>query len=230
MLDTVCGSLEGSVRDVDGDASSLLVPVPQAFYEQATLDVARALIGKTLTRRTVRGVTAGIIVEVEAYAGAIDPASHAFRALTPRNRSMFGPAGRAYVYLSYGMHCCINVVTEREGEAAAVLVRALQPTYGMALMRERRGVGIGDRDLCRGPGRLCQALDITRAQDGVDLTVGPGSDGTDELDGLWVAETVDWPVDTTVTTSPRVGITRAVDWPWRYYVAGNRFVSGRPVR
>lgn len=210
-----------------GVVSPLLVPVPRAFYEQATLDVARALIGKTLARRTARGVAAGIIVEVEAYAGAMDPASHAYRAMTPRNRSMFGPAGRAYVYLSYGMHCCINIVTEREGEAAAVLVRALQPTHGMALMRERRGVGIGDRDMCRGPGRLCQALDITRAQDGADLTVRPG---TDRLDGLWIAETVDWAMDTAVATSPRVGITRAVDWPWRFYVADNRFVSGRPVR
>lgn len=209
------------------DVSSLLVPMPHGFYEQTTLDVARALIGKTLARRTARGVTAGIIVEVEAYAGATDPASHAYRALTPRNRSMFGPAGRAYVYLSYGMHCCINIVTEREGEAAAVLVRALQPTYGMALMRERRGASIGDRDLCRGPGRLCQALDITRAQDGADLTLGPDTDG---LDGLWVTETGDWTLDAPIATSPRVGITRATDWQWRFYVPGNRFVSGQPVR
>ncbi|MGZ3672993.1 MAG: DNA-3-methyladenine glycosylase, partial [Ktedonobacterales bacterium] len=127
------------------DVSSLLVPVSQAFYEQTTVDVARALIGKTLARRTARGLTAGIIVEVEAYAGAMDPASHAYRGLTPRNRTMFGPTGRAYVYLSYGVHCCINVVTEWEGEAAAVLVRALEPTYGIELMRERRGARIADR-------------------------------------------------------------------------------------
>lgn len=209
------------------DVTSLLAPVPLTFFEGATLDVARALIGKTLARRTARGLTAGIIVEVEAYAGALDPASHAYRAMTPRNRSMFGPAGRAYVYLSYGMHCCINIVTEREGEAAAVLVRALQPTYGLALMRERRGASIGDRDLCRGPGRLCQALDITREQDGADVMVGCGMGGED---GLWVAETGDWAVDSPVATSPRIGITRAVDWPWRFYVAGNRFVSGRATR
>lgn len=209
-----------------GDVSSLLVPVSQAFYEQATLDVARTLIGKTLARRTARGLTAGVIVEVEAYAGAMDPASHAYRGMTPRNRVMFGPAGRAYVYLSYGIHCCINIVTEREGEAAAVLVRALEPTYGIGLMRERRGASIGDRDLCRGPGRLCQALDITRGQDGADLTVGPGMD---RADGLWVAETGDWAIETPVATSPRIGITRAADWPWRFYVAGNRYVSGRPA-
>lgn len=209
-----------------GDVSSLLVPVSQAFYEQATLDVARALIGKTLARRTARGLTAGVIVEVEAYAGAMDPASHAYRGMTPRNRVMFGPAGRAYVYLSYGIHCCINIVTEREGEAAAVLVRALEPTYGIGLMRERRGASIGDRDLCRGPGRLCQALDITRGQDGADLTVGPGMD---RADGVWVAETGDWAIETPVATSPRIGITRAADWPWRFYVAGNRYVSGRPA-
>ncbi len=210
------------------DVSSLVAPLPQAFFEGATLDVARALIGKTLARKTARGLTAGIIVEVEAYAGAMDPASHAYRALTPRNRSMFGPPGRAYVYLSYGMHCCINIVTEREGEAAAVLVRALEPAYGLALMRERRGASIGDRDLCRGPGRLCQALDITREQDGADLTVGPGMDGVE--DGLWVAETGDWAMDAPIAASPRIGITRAVDWPWRFYVAGNRYVSGRPAR
>lgn len=210
------------------DVSSLLVPVPQTFFEGATLDVARALIGKTLARRTARGLTAGIIVETEAYAGTVDPASHAYRGVTPRNRVMFGPAGRAYVYLSYGMHCCINVVTEREGDAAAVLVRALQPTYGLALMRERRGASIGDRDLCRGPGRLCQALDITREQDGADLTVVRGVG--DEADGLWVAETGDWAMDSPIATSPRIGITRAVDWPWRFYVAGNRYVSGRPAR
>lgn len=210
------------------DISSLLVPVPQLFYEQATLDVARALIGKTLARRTAGGLTAGIIVEAEAYAGAVDPASHAYRALTPRNRSMFGPAGRAYVYLSYGMHSCINIVTEREGVAAAVLVRALEPTYGIELMRKRRGVGIKDRDLCRGPGRLCQALDITRAQDGADLTVGPVTDAA-HADGLWVAETGDWVMDGPIATSPRIGITRAADLLWRFYVAGNRYVSGRPA-
>ncbi|MGZ3674390.1 MAG: DNA-3-methyladenine glycosylase [Ktedonobacterales bacterium] len=204
----------------------MLVPVSQVFYEQTTLDVARALIGKTLARRTARGLTAGIIVEVEAYAGAMDPASHAYRGLTPRNRTMFGPAGQAYVYLSYGMHCCINIVTEREGEAAAVLVRALEPTYGIELMRERRGARIADRNLCRGPGRLCQAMDITREQDGADLTAGPATDG---VDGLWVAETGDWAMDAPIATSPRIGISRAVDWPWRFYVAGNRYVSGRPV-
>lgn len=209
------------------EVSSSLVALPPAFYEQATLDVARALIGKTLARRTRDGLTAGIIVEAEAYAGAMDPASHAYRALTPRNRSMYGPAGRAYVYLSYGMHSCINIVTEREGEAAAVLVRALEPTHGIALMRERRGATIGDRDLCRGPGRLCQALDITRAQDGADLTVACDGDG--EEDGLWVAETAGLPMDMPIATSPRVGITRAADWPWRFYVAGNRYVSARPA-
>ncbi len=207
------------------DISSLLAPVPQTFFEGTTLDVARALIGKTLARRTARGLTAGIIVETEAYAGAVDPASHAYRGVTPRNRAMFGPAGRAYVYLSYGMHCCINVVTEREGDAAAVLVRALQPTYGLAPMRERRGASIGDRDLCRGPGRLCQALDITREQDGADLAVARGTG--DEVDELWVAETGDWAMDSPIATSPRIGITRAADWPWRFYVAGNRYVSGR---
>lgn len=208
------------------DVASSLAPLPQTFYAGPTLDVARALIGKTLARKTAHGLTAGIIVEAEAYVGATDPASHAYKALTPRNRSMFGPAGRAYVYLSYGMHYCINIVTEREDEGAAVLVRALEPTHGIALMRERRGVTISDRNLCRGPGRLCQALDITLLQDGADLTVASGDE---DEDGLWVAETAGWPLDTPIATSPRIGITRATDWPWRFYVPGNGYVSARPT-
>lgn len=197
-------------------------PLPQAFYLQPTLDVARALIGMTFAHRTADGLAAGIIVETEAYIAAVDPSAHAYRGQTPRNASMFGPGGHAYVYLSYGMHYCVNVVTAVAGEASAVLVRALEPTHGLALMRARRGATISDRDLCRGPGRLCQALGITRLQDGADLTL-PGDPE------LWVTPTPNWSAATPIATSPRVGITRAVDWPWRFYVPGNRYVSARPA-
>jgi DNA-3-methyladenine glycosylase len=140
-------------------------PLPRAFYARPTLEVARALIGKTLWRRSdgdnaeddSEGVTGGIIVETEAYIAPIDAAAHGYKGLTPRTRVMFGPPGYAYVYRSYGMHFCVNLVTEREGIATAVLLRALQPTVGLELIHQRRGPAIGDRDLARGPGRLCQA-------------------------------------------------------------------------
>jgi DNA-3-methyladenine glycosylase len=196
-----------------------LAPLPLTFYAQPTLEVARALIGKTLASRTAAGLAAGVIAETEAYVAAMDPAAHGYSGFTPRVRSMFGPPGHAYVYRSHGIHFCLNVVTEREGEAAAVLVRALQPVEGLALMRARRGERIVDRDLCRGPGRLCQALGVTLALDGADLTAS----------ALWIAETPGLEAELSIATSPRVGISRAVDWPWRFYVPGSRYVSARPA-
>jgi DNA-3-methyladenine glycosylase len=196
-------------------------PLPRSFYARPTLDVAREVVGKTLARRTPEGLAAGIIVEAEAYVAAIDPAAHGFNGRTPRVRSMFGEPGHAYVYRSHGLHWCLNLVTEREGEAAAVLLRALEPTAGLEVMRRRRGERIPDRDLCRGPGRLCQALGVTLALDGADLTA-PGA-------ALWVCETATSHVEFAVATSPRIGISRAADWPWRFYVPGNRYVSARPA-
>ncbi|HEX5439916.1 MAG TPA: DNA-3-methyladenine glycosylase [Ktedonobacterales bacterium] len=193
--------------------------VPNAFYARPTLDVARDLIGKTLYRQTPDGVTAGVIVETEAYVAAIDPAAHGYRGKTPRNAVMFGPPGRAYVYFTYGMHYCLNVVTEDDGVAAAVLLRALEPTVGLPLMRSRRGERIADRDLARGPGRLCAALALTVTDNGLDL----------QGNALWLTETPDFPPDAPVVATPRIGITQAADWPWRFVLAGSRWVSGRTV-
>lgn len=194
-------------------------PLARAFYSRPTLEVARELLGKTLWRRTADGLVSGVIVETEAYVAAIDPAAHAYRGKTPRNASMFAAPGTAYVYRSYGVHYCLNAVTEAEGVAAAVLLRALRPTAGFDLMRARRGSGISDRDLARGPGRLCQALALTTADDG-DSLLGPD---------LWISET---PGATAlpIATTPRIGITQAADWPWRFVIAGEPYVSARGVR
>lgn len=204
----------------------IMPALPPAFYARPTLEVARALLGKMLARRTDAGVAAGVIVEVEAYIAAVDAAAHGYGGPTPRTRSMFGPPGRAYVYRSYGMHFCLNVVTEPAGQAAAILIRALAPSRGLELMRERRGPAISDRDLCRGPGRLCQALAITLGEDDADLC------GPDPLN-LWIAETPGVESDRggpSIASSPRIGISKAVDLPWRFYIPGSRYVSGRPAR
>lgn len=195
-------------------------PLPRAFYDRPTLDVARDLIGKTLLRRTAEGVAGGLIVETEAYVAAIDPSAHAYRGQTPRNRSMFGEPGIAYVYRSYGIHYCLNVVTEGAGRASAVLIRAIRPQVGIALMRQRRGERAPDRDLARGPGRLCQALALTTADDGTDLL---GS-------ALWLTETPGLEGALPIATTPRVGITQAADWAWRFVVAGDPYVSARGVK
>jgi DNA-3-methyladenine glycosylase len=195
------------------------IKLPRAFYARPTLDVARDLIGKTLYRQTQDGMTAGIIVETEAYVAAVDPAAHGYRGKTPRNAVMFGPPGHAYVYFTYGMHFCLNVVTEEDGVAAAVLLRALEPTRGLPLMRARRGERIADRDLARGPGRLCAAMALTVADNGLDL----------QDDALWLTETPDFPPVAPIAATPRIGITQAADWPWRFVLAGSRWVSGRTV-
>jgi len=152
----------------------------------------------------------GTIVELEAY-DQDDPAAHGFRGRTERNASMFGPAGRAYVYRSYGIHWCLNFVCEGEGVASAVLVRALEPLAGLDAMRTRRGVA-HERLLCSGPGRLCQALAVTRAHDGLPLDAPPF-----ELRARRA------PVELVI--GPRIGITRAADQPWRYGLSGSRFLS-----
>jgi DNA-3-methyladenine glycosylase len=194
-------------------------PLPHAFYARPTLEVARALLGKTLWRHTAEGPAAGIVVETEAYVSASDAAAHGYQRATPRTATMYGPPGHAYVYFTYGMHYCLNCVTEPAGVGAAVLLRAVQPTHGLDLMRARRPAGTTDRDLARGPARLCQALALTIADNGLDLTG----------DRLWLAETPGWPDAVPIATSPRVGIRRAAELPWRFFIAGSPWVSGRAV-
>ncbi len=173
------------------------------FFARSVHEVAPELIGATL----LVGGVGGRIVEVEAYDHE-DPASHAFRGKTARNASMFGPAGHAYVYRSYGVHWCLNLVCE---PASAILVRALEPTYGLDEMRARRGVDAA-RLLCSGPGRLSQALGVTRFHDGLSLDEPP-------------FELLAREGDVAVAAGPRIGITRAAKLDWRYVEAGSRFVS-----
>ena len=178
------------------------------------LEVAPRLLGSVLRH----GEVAVRLTEVEAYDGANDPGSHAFRGRTPRNAVMFGPAGHLYVYFTYGMHHCVNVVCGPEGVASAVLLRAGEVVSGHDLARERRP-GSSDRDLARGPARLCKALGIDRGLDGVALGTGPV-----EL------ELGDTPEPATISTGPRVGLRGAPDRPWRYWSTGERSVSAyRPA-
>ena len=184
-------------------------PFTSSFYARATVWVARALLGCVLESRIGHARTAGRIVEVEAYVGADDPADHGFGyRRTARNAALFGPPGTAYVYRSHGVHWCVNAVTERAGEPCAVLIRALEPTSGIPTMCERRGTA-EVRRLCAGPGRLCAALGITAAEDGARLDRGSlrilrSARGRGERIGA----------------SPRVGITRAADWPLRFFQIG----------
>jgi DNA-3-methyladenine glycosylase len=189
--------------------------LPRRFYARDALLVAPDLIGATLVRRGPGGAIGGVIVEVEAYRGADDPASHAYRGPTPRTRSMFGPPGRAYVYFIYGMHHCVNVVTGEEGAGGAVLVRALAPSVGLARWRERTS-GTPLARAGAGPGLLARALGLTRAEDGLDL-----------LTSMLVIRPRRGPAPP-VACGPRVGLSVARDRPWRFWWEGHPSVSGRP--
>lgn len=189
-------------------------PLPPALLRRPVLTVARDLLGMRLVS-TVGGTrTVGVIVETEAYQGADDPASHAATrtGVTPRNRVMFGPGGFAYVYRSYGVHWCVNVVTGAEGTPEAVLLRGIEPLEGTEVMGERRG---GRLPLGAGPGRLCEAMGITGALYGHDLSLPPL-----QVEPGWVLP------DTQVETSGRIGVSAAADRPFRFYVAGSPGVSG----
>ena len=186
------------------------VRLTRGFFDRSVHAVAPELIGATLL---VDGV-GGTIVEVEAYDHE-DPAAHGFGGRTARNASMFGPPGHAYVYRSYGIHWCLNFVCEGEGVASAVLIRALEPTDGIPLMQKRRNMQ-DVRLLCAGPGRLCEALGVTRAHDGLSLDKPP-------------FRLIARPRNVPLAIGPRIGITKAMDKPWRYGLAGSRFIS-RPFR
>jgi DNA-3-methyladenine glycosylase len=195
--------------------------LPVDFYARATLDVARDLVGKVLVHRGREGVTSGRIVETEAYIGETDPACHAFKGRTPRNEPLYGPPGMAYVYVSYGLHHLLNAVTEHEGFPSAVLIRAIEPLEGVAVMRARRAAVIGrpapgrDADLGRGPGNLTVAMGIstpvhnTRMLTRGVLTVH--DDGTRPAAVVW---------------TPRIGVTLGADRLWRCATPGSRAVSG----
>ena len=180
------------------------------FFARSVHEVAPDLIGVTLL---VDGV-GGVIVEVEAY-DQEDPASHGFRGRTPRNASMFGPPGHAYVYRSYGIHWCLNFVCDEPDRAEAALVRALQPTHALDRMRARRGVDV-ERALCSGPGKLCQALGLTSEHDGLALDEPP-------------FELLAREATPAIVTGPRIGITRAAERTWRYGLERSPFLS-RPLR
>jgi DNA-3-methyladenine glycosylase len=178
-----------------------------------TRALARALLGRVLVRASDDGVTAGRIVETEAYLPG-DPACHAFRGMTARNATLFGPPHRAYVYLIYGTSYCFNLSSEPDGKGAGVLVRALEPIEGLELMERRRATHT-QRDLCRGPGRLCRALAIDRAFDGTD----PFTDAR-----LWLADA--GVLGARIRRSPRIGVTAAAERRLRFYAAGSPYVSG----
>jgi DNA-3-methyladenine glycosylase len=188
--------------------------LPRSFYSRCALEVAPDLLGKILCHKEKGVLTSGRIVEVEAYLGAQDAASHAYRGATDRNRAMYGPPGRAYVYFTYGNHFCMNVVTDREGVASAVLIRAVEPLEGIEAMKRRRR-GRSATELASGPGKLTAALAIGRAAYGLDLTGEP----------LWICD--DGAVPPAFIRTPRIGIRAAADLPYRFLVAGSPFVSRR---
>jgi DNA-3-methyladenine glycosylase len=198
--------------------SRLGSPLAEAFYDRPTEIVSRELLGAILECRTPEGVTRGRIVETEAYVGPDDPAGHAAAGLTPRPEGLFGPPGMAYVYLIYGMYWCFNAVTRERGHGSAVLIRAVSPVDGIDLMRRRRPKVKRERDLTNGPGKLCLAMGIVGSMSGASLRKGP----------VVIRSGEDVP-DRDVVVTPRIGITRAADWPLRFFVRDDPYVSPTPA-
>ena len=194
--------------------------IPREFLSRPAQEVAPDLLGCVFEHETADGLVAVALTEVEAYAGEVDPASHAYRGRTVRNAVMFGPAGHAYVYFTYGMHFCVNVVCMPPGTASAVLLRAGQVIAGEELARARRGPASTPRDLARGPARLCQALGIDRRLDGADLC-----DEASPLRLRKAVATVRSEEKTVIRTGPRVGVREGADVPWRFWLDGAATVS-----
>ncbi len=192
--------------------------LPARFYARDTERVARELLGAVLECHTPEGVAAGRIVETEAYLGEHDAACHAAAGRTGRTEPLYGPPGTAYVYFIYGMHWCVNAVTRARGLPSAVLIRAVAPIEGIALMRSRRGASRRDADLTNGPAKLCQAFGIDVRHNGLPLQRPP----------LLIRAGAPVP-DRDVLVTPRIGIRRAADWPLRFTVAGDPFVSRAPA-
>jgi len=216
---TLDGKRSGGMVSSLGPPSAVLPgPVlPADFYARPTLCVARDLLGRVVCHTTAEGAVAGVIVETEAYIGTDDPACHAYAGRTRRNEAMWGPPGHAYIYKSYGRHWMLNVVTERDGYPAAVLIRAAEPLAGEALLAARCA-GQRPRDWLVGPGRLTQGLGLTGALNAAPLTRGP----------LLICQGA--PVaDAAVRVSGRIGISRGVERPWRFFVATSSRVSARAV-
>jgi DNA-3-methyladenine glycosylase len=198
--------------------------LPRDFFDRDARTVARELLGKLLVRRDGRSLLAGRVVEAEAYLGAEDPAAHAFNGKTTRNAVLFGPPGHAYIYFIYGNHYCTNVSCTLSGSGGGVLLRALEPVFGVQAMAAARGIQLPPqprtsqlRLISSGPGRLSEALDITRMRDN-------GKDYTSPRTDLWFAD--DGYAVTKVRATPRIGVTKAADRPLRFVIAGNPFVSG----
>jgi DNA-3-methyladenine glycosylase len=210
--------------------------LPREFFDRPAAEVAPTLLGCVLARDSLEGLVAAVIVETEAYAGQADPASHAFRGRTARNAVMFGPGGHAYVYFTYGMHYCVNLVSQGEGQATAVLLRAGRIIEGAGLAAARRsggGQGTGsagrpsagprERDLARGPARLCQAMAIDRALNGADVC--------DPLSPLRICGPGQEVPAAGISRGPRVGVSRAAEVQWRFWITGDPCVSAyRPYQ
>jgi DNA-3-methyladenine glycosylase len=184
------------------------------FYHRPTLKVAKDLLGKYLVVNSGREILSGKIVEAEAYIGSDDPACHAHRGMTPRNRVMFGPPGHAYIYFTYGMYHCLNLVTEKEGFPAAVLIRAIEPLQGVELMMKRRKT-TNMKNLTSGPGKLCQALGLDRSLNGADLC----------SEEIWVEDRKE--KTGKIESTSRVGVSDGKNKKWRFYICDSEFVSKR---
>ncbi len=201
--------------------------LPRSFFDRDAVTVARELLGKLLIRRQSRTLLAGRIVEDEAYLGPADPAAHAYSGRTPRNFVLFGPPGHAYVYFIYGNHYCLNVSCMPESQGEGVLFRAMQPVLGVDAMARARGLELAPsprvtqlRQVSSGPGRMCQAMGITRERDNNKELTARSSD-------LWLADDGFRPER--ITATPRIGITKAVERPLRFALAGDAYVSGKKI-